>query len=207
MALPERPFENTKPLRVHISRYQTAQVDRNRYSVPRAYVGRWLWAHVGCQKVAVYADQKKVAEHPRIFGNSKWQLDPLHYLDLIEERIGAFEAARPIRQWRREWAPQYEVLLSLLRQRRGDNGGTREFVRILQLHAGYAREQVEGAVAQALESQAVSFEAVKHLLWCQHACARPCSPLEPGLIPGVTDRDWGLMEVVEYNRLLPGGAS
>lgn len=91
--------------------------------------------------------------------------------------------------------------------RGGDNAGTREFVRVLQLHAGYAREQVEGAVAEALESQAVSFEAVKHLLWSQHPCAGRWALLEPGLIPGVTDRDWGLMEVVEYNRLLPGGAS
>ena len=61
LALPETPFENTKVVGVRISRYQTAQVDSNRYSVPTAYVGRRLWAHIGCDRVRFYADQKKVA--------------------------------------------------------------------------------------------------------------------------------------------------
>ena len=46
LPLPKRPYENYKPLRVKVDRYQTVRVDRNRYSVPRAYVGRWVWAHV-----------------------------------------------------------------------------------------------------------------------------------------------------------------
>ena len=54
LSQPERPYENTKALPVRISKYQTAQVDRNRYSVPTAYVGRWLWAHVGCDRVSLY---------------------------------------------------------------------------------------------------------------------------------------------------------
>ena len=39
LALPDTRFENTKVVGVRISPYQTAQVDRNRYSVPTAYVG------------------------------------------------------------------------------------------------------------------------------------------------------------------------
>ena len=100
LALPDTPFENTKVVGVRISAYQTAQVDGNRYSVPTAYVGRRLWAHIGCDRVCFYADQKKVAEHARTFGHSRWQIDPLHYLELIRQRVGAFESARPIRQWR-----------------------------------------------------------------------------------------------------------
>ncbi len=60
LPIPERPFENTKTVGVRISRYQTAQVDRNRYSVPTAYVGRRLWAQVGCEQVSFYADQTTV---------------------------------------------------------------------------------------------------------------------------------------------------
>ena len=51
LPLPGRPYENYKPLRVKVDRYQTVRVDRNRYSVPTAYVGRWVWAHVSQQKM------------------------------------------------------------------------------------------------------------------------------------------------------------
>ena len=56
LALPGTRFENTKVVGVRISPYQTAQVDQNRYSVPTAYVGRRLWAHIGCDRVSFYAD-------------------------------------------------------------------------------------------------------------------------------------------------------
>ena len=35
LPLPERPYENFKPVRVKVDRYQTVRVDCNRYSVPR----------------------------------------------------------------------------------------------------------------------------------------------------------------------------
>ena len=55
-----------KPLRVKVDRYQTVRVDRNRYSVPRAYVGRWVWAHVSCWQVEVFAEDRKIGEHERV---------------------------------------------------------------------------------------------------------------------------------------------
>jgi transposase len=206
LALPERPFENRKAIAVRISRYQTAQVDRNRYSVPSPYVGRQLWAEVGCERVELYADRRLVASHPRLFGNSRWQIDPLHYLELIRQRVGAFDSARPIRQWRAQWPSHYESLLSRLRQRRGDNQGTREFVRVLQLHEHYTREQVEAAVAEALQWQSYSYEAVKHLLLRRESSAAGRLPLGADLIPGVTDRQLPGCEVSCYDELLEGGA-
>lgn len=205
LELPQRPYENSKPIRVRISPYQTAQVDRNRYSVPTAYVGRWLWAHVGCDTVRLYADQELVAEHPRIFSNSKWQIDPQHYLDLICERVAAFDSARPIRQWRSQWPSEYETMLEMLRKRKTDNKGIREFVRILQLHRQYSDEEVHEAVQAALQHQAYSYEAVKHMLiWKQPS---PCGavPLDADLIPGVTDLSVGETDLIAYDRLLTGG--
>ena len=207
LALPQKPFENHKVLRVRINPYQTAQVDRNRYSVPRAYVGRWLWAHVGCDRVRFYTDQKQVAQHGRIFFHNHWQLDPLHYLELIEQRVGAFESARPIRQWREDWPPAYEGMLSGLRQRRGENRGTREFVHILQLHQSYARSQVEAAVTEALSLAVYSYEAVKHLIAvaCESVPVPTALPAE--LLPGVTDRSVPASDVSRYDALLTGGQS
>jgi len=207
LALPDKPFENGKTIPVRISRYQTAQVDRNRYSVPTAYVGRQCWAQVNCDSVCLYADGRQIACHRRLFGNSRWQIDPLHYLELIRQRVGAFDSARPIRQWRPSWPTPYETMLSLLRQRRGDNQGTREFVRILQLHQQYSGQQVEGALAEALQYQTSSYEAVKHLLIRQQARMIETVPLQADLIPGVTDLQVALPDLSRYDQLLEGGLS
>jgi len=205
LSLPDRPFENTKVLAVRISPYQTAQVDRNRYSVPTTYVGRWLWAHVGCDRIALYADARQVAAHPRVFGIGQWQLDPLHYLDVLEQRVGAFEAARAIRQWRPSWPAHYERMLEGLRRRHGENHGTREFVRILKLHQDAPAARVADAVTEALRLQTYSLEAVRHLLRRQEPILAP-APLQADLRPGITDLVIAQTDVSRYDRLLAGVA-
>jgi transposase len=206
LPLPPKPFENIKPVQVQISRYQTAMVDRNRYSVPSAHVGRELWAHINCDRIRIYADGKEIADHPRLFSNSKWQIDPQHYLDLISERIQSFESARAIRQWRPNWPAAYETMLSILRNRLGDNKGTRDFVRILQLHKDYSSEEVDRAVELALEYSSYSYDAVKHLLLSQRTPPQNIIPLDPDLIPGITDRWIADSDLNRYDALLTGGA-
>ena len=206
LPLPDKPFENIKPIPVRIDRYQTAVVDFNRYSVPAAYVGRKLWAHVGCDRVRLYGDNRLVADHARLFGKSQWQIDPQHYLELIFQRIQAFDSARAIRQWRARWPKNYETMLSILRQRRGENKGTREFVRILELHQNHSNEEVEQAVEQALKYCSHSYDAVKHLLQSAKHRQPDIMPLGSDLIPGVTDRVVTVADPSCYDALLGGGA-
>jgi len=206
LSLPPKPFENIKPVQVQVSRYQTVMVDRNRYSVPGAHVGRKVWAHIDCDRVRIHADGKEIADHPRLFGNSKWQIDPQHYLELIAERIQAFESARAIRQWRPSWPGTYETMLSILQDRLGNNKGTRDFVRILQLHKDYPSEEVNRAVEQALEYSSYSHDAVKHLLLSRTTPMQSYVPLNPDLIPGITDRWIADSDLNCYDALLAGGA-
>jgi transposase len=204
LALPARPFENPTVVKVKVGPYQTVQVDRNRYSVPSAYVGRWLWAHVGCEQVTLYSEQKRVAEHERVFSNGKWQLDPLHYLALLSQRVGAFESARPIRQWRAQWPASYERMLERLRRRQGHSRGTREFVRILQLHHSYDTAEIERAIRESLRLGAIGFEAVRHLLLRAQEEAWEPEPLACDSRPGVTDRTVPVGDLRAYEALLPG---
>lgn len=95
-------------------------------------------------------------------------------------------------------------MLEQLRRRRSDNQGTREFVRILQLHAGHRAEQVEQAVGEALALQTYSDESVKHLLLRQEAPLQHC-PLPTDLIPGLTDRQFSVPDLACYDSLLAGG--
>jgi hypothetical protein len=55
-------------------------------------------------------------------------LDPLHYLVLLEQRPGAFEYAKPLRQWRQNWPVCYHLLLRRLREKWPEGRGVKEFV-------------------------------------------------------------------------------
>ena len=63
--------------------------------------------------------------------------DPLHYLGLLAMRPGAFEYARPLRQWKADWPPSYHRLLAHLREKWPEGRGVKEFIRVLRLHQEY----------------------------------------------------------------------
>jgi hypothetical protein len=115
-----------------------------------------------------------IARHPRCFEREQDILDPLHYLELLERRPGAFEHAKPLRQWRAEWPPVYEQLLEAIRQRWPESRGVREFISILKLHRQYPAGQIEKAVRQALELGAVHRDGVE--LCLQQLLAPPAQP-------------------------------
>ncbi len=208
LALPGESFGSAWTCAVKVDRYQTVRLDRNRYSAPTELTGRSVWMHVSVEHVRLYARNRLVAMHRRSFSMGAWILDPQHYLGLIRRRPGAFEAARPIRQWRDQWPDSYETLLGALRSRLGESRGVREFVRVLQLHAGHPAEQVERAVQESMRIGAFGYAAVLQSLEAGKASGRDTPrPLAEGLLPGVTDRACDLSGVEVYDALLSGSAS
>ena len=102
--------------------------------------------------------------HPRHYGNNKWQLDPMHYLDLLRRRPQAFADARPIRQWRTAWPPSLERLLERFCEAQGENHGIKDFIGVLMLLREHKEEDVFEAAETAVRSGVSSREAVEHLL-------------------------------------------
>ena len=93
---------------------------------------------------------------------------------LLEQRPGAFEHAKPIRRWRKEWPIAYERFLGRL-QEQGLNGqGIREFVRVLKLHRDHPAGLVEQAVKQALEYGCIRADGVE---LCLHQLLNPDTPV------------------------------
>lgn len=136
---------------VVLNPYSQVEFQTNRYSVPskRAYRNLVLKAYPF--RVDVLHLKETIASHPPCYGQKQDIFDPLHYLPLLEQRPGAFQHAKPIRRWRKEWPPVYERLLDHLRAQ-GQNGhGVREFIHVLELHQEHPAELVAQAVEQALE--------------------------------------------------------
>lgn len=163
---------------VKVNPYSQVVFETNRYSVPTLYAGKQLVLRAFSFRVELLSLDKVVAVHSRCFGREQDILVPQHYLDLLEQRPGAFEHALPMRRWRKQWPQEYNLLLEELRQRQPDGRGIREFVLVLKLHQDHPAEQVEKAVHQALAMGAAHLDGVRLCLRQLQAVAEAPIPLE-----------------------------
>jgi hypothetical protein len=164
LAIPMHPFSNIETVESKVNPYATVILDKNRYSVPTSYVGFPVTAILGVDRVDVFQRGKKIATHERVFGNNKWQLNPDHYLDLLHQRPGAFDSARAIKEWRKNWPGSLERLRDKLVASHGETDGTRDFILVLMLYRDHQAEDVEAAVERAVQNGVSSSAGVKHLL-------------------------------------------
>lgn len=164
LPLPDTPFTVLQISSGKVDAYATVIVDKNRYSVPTRYAGLRVRVHLSVTQVEIFHDGKRLARHPRLYGNNKWQLEPDHYLELLQQRPQAFASARPLRRWRETWPPCLEKLLARFQEHRGETGGIKDFISVLLLYREHHGEAIQAAVELALENHLSSSQGVKHLL-------------------------------------------
>lgn len=117
LLLPEVPLKNIHVSEAKVNTYSTVMADKNHYSVPVCYVSLKVRLELTIDRINIFYDGRKIASHPRVFGNNKWQLDPQHYLELIRHKPGAFDSALVIRRWRKAWPDCLEKLLLRFKER------------------------------------------------------------------------------------------
>ncbi len=96
-------------------------------------------------------------------------------------------------------------MLRRLRERHGYSRGTREFISILQFHQHWALDRVSAAIEHALDAHCYESDAVRHILIRAGSSSQAHAPLEPGLMPGITDLTIAASDLDQYDRLLAGG--
>jgi transposase len=171
--LPLHGFECCVTKTASLNGYSQLTFETNKYSVPAELARQQLVIKAYPFQLKIYDEQKLLATHPRSYGREQEIFDPLHYLSLLEIRPGAFEYAKPLKQWKRDWSPTYYQLLAELKAKQAESSAVREFVRILALHKLHPVQLVEQAVAQALHYGCIHFEGVRQ---CLHQITTPSLP-------------------------------
>jgi hypothetical protein len=105
-----------------------------------------------------------IARHPRSYEREDFVFNPLHYLALLEQKIGALDQAAPLVGW--DLPEEFATLRRLIEARMAKRG-KREFVQILRLLETFRPEDVLAAIKEAIARGAISFDAVKHLVLCR----------------------------------------
>jgi hypothetical protein len=189
-----------------VNKYSQVQFETNRYSVPTDQAYRTVTLRAYPFHIDILFHDQVLATHARSYAREQDILDPLHYLPRLEQRPGAFEHARPMRQLRHSGDPVYDDLLDHLQQRLPGSRAIREFVRILSLHRSYPPEVVTAAVKQALACGSAHLDTVT---LCVHQALMPDAPLpQLDLSAHPTRAHVGQqpVDLAVYDQLLRGGS-
>ena len=115
-------------------------------------------------EVVIGCGAEEIARHPRSYEKADMVFDPMHFLALLEQKVGALDQAAPLQGW--DLPDEFTTLRRLLEGRMGKKG-KREYVQVLRLLETFEMGHVHGAVRQALDLGAIGYDAVKHLVLCR----------------------------------------
>jgi transposase len=161
LPLPAQPYPCCTTRQATLTPYSQVIFETNRYSVPVGAGRKILTVRAYPFRVEILHQGQVLAAHERCYGQGQDVFDPVHYLPLLAQRPGAFEYAKPLREWRMTWPPIYEQALAHLRRLWPEGRGVREFIQILQLHQTYPADLIEQALGQALAYGCVHVEGVR----------------------------------------------
>ncbi|MCH1457863.1 MAG: IS21 family transposase [Synechococcus sp. MOX_bin73] len=164
MALPPTPYDacekvSTRATSISMVRYRT-----NDYSVPTAFAHHEVQVRGYIHEVVIGCGAAVIARHVRSYEKADMIFDPMHYLPLLEQKVGALDQAAPLQGW--DLPGEFATLRRLLEARMG-KPGKREYVQVLRLLETFEMDHVQGAIRQALDLGAIGYDAVKHLVLCR----------------------------------------
>ena len=86
----------------HVSRVSSLSLVRyrtNDYSVPVAYGHREVLVRGYVDRVVISCGSEVIARHARSYERDDYVFDPVHYLPLLERKVGALDQAAPLAGW------------------------------------------------------------------------------------------------------------
>ena len=164
MGLPVAEYEacdhvSTRATSISMVRYRS-----NDYSVPVAYAHHDVHVRGFVHEVIIGCGNEIIARHKRSYTSADMIFDPLHFLPLLEQKVGALDQAAPLQGW--DLPDVFATLHRLLEARLG-KPGKREYVQVLRLLETFEMSLVQGAIQQAIDMGAIGYDAVKHLVLCR----------------------------------------
>ena len=163
-AAPPTPYDACDKQASRVNSLSLVRYRSNDYSVPVAYGHQEVWIRGYVHEVVIGCGGEVITRHPRSYEREDLIFDPVHYLPLLEQKIGALDQAAPLVGW--DLPEAFSTLRRLLEARMGKSG-KREYVQVLRLLETFDLDELHGAVRDALHMGAIGYDAVKHLVLCR----------------------------------------
>jgi hypothetical protein len=199
--LPPAPFEACDQATGRVSSQALVRYKTNDYSVPVSYGHCDVWIRGYVDQVVIGCGGDVIARHPRCYDREDMVFDPVHYLPLLEKKIGALDQAAPLAGW--DLPAEFQTLRRLM-EARLLKAGRREYVQVLRLLETFDPGDLHVAVKTALRMGAVGFDAIKHLVLCQVEKRPP--KLDLDVYPYLPRATVGTTSPASYMCLMASGA-
>lgn len=200
--LPPTPYDACEKQVGRVSSLSLVRYRGTDYSVPTAWGHREVVVRGYVHEVVISCGAEIIARHVRSYEREDFVFDPLHYLALLERKIGALDQAAPLAGW--ELPEAFATLRRLLEARMGKQG-KREFVQVLRLMEVFRVDDVAAGVRDAIDRGVIGFDAVKHLLLCRIERRPP--RLDMSVYPYLPHASVALTSARTYMDLLTGVTS
>ena len=164
LPLPAAPYEACEKIAGRVSSLSLVRYRSNDYSVPTQYGHRQVWVKGYVHQVVIACGSEVIARHERSYERETVVFDPMHYLELLEQKTRALDQAAPLAGWQ---LPECFRQLRRLLEARLKKHGSREYVQVLRLMETFALAELTHAIEDALLLGTISFDAVRHLLLCR----------------------------------------
>jgi transposase len=126
LPLPTAAYEACETRSARVSSLSLVRYHGNDYSVPVAYGHREVVVRGYVEAVVIACGAAVMARHARSYEREDVLLEPLHYLPLLERKIGALDQAAPLAGWA---LPEAFLTLRRLLEARLGKAGRREWGR------------------------------------------------------------------------------
>lgn len=113
--LPATPFEACDKRPGRVTSQALVRYKNTDYSVPVAYAHRDVMVKAYVDEVVIATGSEEIARHQRSYEAGDFVFDPLHYLPLLEQKVGALDQAAPLQGW--DLPDEFATLRRLLEAR------------------------------------------------------------------------------------------
>jgi transposase len=202
LPLPKHPFDCCRIVPVKSDSCSRIQFETNKYSVPTEFAYQTLSCKAYPFQIRITRQEKVIAQYPRCYGRYQEIYNPLHYLNVLERKPGAFLQAKPLCDWKLPEA--FGEFYAGLKQRIPQKA-TREYIRTLKLLGEFSLDEVTESVEKALSLQTYQTDAVRMFLIEKKtgitAVSRQWLNIS-GMFPQLARYQVTMANPVSYNQLL-----
>lgn len=204
--LPKEAFSTHDVVTVRVDRKSLISVKNNYYSVPVAFVGQDVEAHVTAETIIVMKQGKVIAENQRCYGMRQIISELTHYLPILKYKPGALDGSVALHQARQngKWPAVLEKYWQELILRYGKSDANKQLIDFLLWAQDFDLHDIENLITTAMDLGCYQPESVKTLMRKQNdSCF--VEPLDENSLGELKRYNRPTEGVNNYNVLLIGG--
>ena len=150
-------YDNARLEELRVNKYSVISINENKYSVPDALVGKFVTAKIYPEKILVYHNNIKVAEHIRNYGVHTWNIQIEHYLKTLKKKPGAIHSSTAMQQMNPKLQSIYNKYYTT---------NPRDFIDLIEIISENGLERIETIISELEKISPLNINTEKIKLLC-----------------------------------------